>query len=924
MKKLILILIIIFPFIGFAQFEAGEYVNADTIKKGGVPVFVNHLQNLSPDDSSKIPVHKGSYIDWESAVDEKVLLINPNTGYPLYTGYLSSNDFCVNYMEDGGHFFTVYPDSLFDVAKNSWLKSGDTISVPSSPVETDPKYSADTTGLTTNYLVKKKADGFSNSSIFDTGTNVGISNASPGAKLDIIGTSNNQFVLGTNRTDNTAKYAYVNIPHYSNSEERFLAIFGQTTEDANEVWYGGGSGGANAATTLKFYTAPNNTTLTGLERFRITPTGNVGIGTTTPSTKLDVNGVITATGGNSTDWNAKLSSFTEVDPKYATDSSLIKTSIRNLIADTSNYLRVETDPVFSVSLANDITASDTTRWGVNSGTPNTSTTGYILKNKNDTIKNSVIFEDATGNIGIGTEAPSTKFHFVGDLTQEQRENPLYIFKRKNPAGESGVVTARNLGSMNWEGWDSDSYYRGARIQGVSTESYTTTAGGTKIALFTTLNGTQTLSEKFSFMGDGNLGINTTAPLSKLVTVGSIATNLNMFNFVNSDVNKIRTTIYQATDTSSFGLKYSQTGSPTLELKGKTGNSLFLVDSAGLRESDPIYSTDSSFIKTGVRDWNSSLAKTIDTADTTRWGAAGSMVYPGAGIPISTGSAWGTSIANNSANWDAGYTYRVTGATAPVLLSSNTISMTQADATHAGYLSYPNFVNFQAGYDYRLTSASGTAPLTLNLSANGLTGSIAQATSSTNGYLSSSNWTTFWNKQAAYAILTTLGSLSNASGVLTNNGSGTLSWGAAGTSQWTTDTYGITYANNVGIGQASGTSAKLLITASGSVHGISVSSASGVGLWGTSIDNYGVVGSSTNNFGVYGLSTNSYGGVFGGLGINVSEGTLRISGIARINADGSFSPPTLTDAAAANNTMYYSSTQSKLVYKDSGGTVHALY
>jgi len=32
---------------------------------------------------------------------------------------------------------------------------------------------------------------------------------------------------------------------------------------------------------------------------------NVGLGTTSPSTKLDVNGVISATGGNSTQWNAK-------------------------------------------------------------------------------------------------------------------------------------------------------------------------------------------------------------------------------------------------------------------------------------------------------------------------------------------------------------------------------------------------------------------------------------------------------------------------------------------------------------------------------------------------------------------------------------------------------------------------------------------
>jgi len=35
-------------------------------------------------------------------------------------------------------------------------------------------------------------------------------------------------------------------------------------------------------------------------------------------------------------------------------------------------------------------------------------------------------------------------------------------------------------------------------------------------------------------------------------------------------------------------------------------------------------------------------------------AGWSMTYPGAGIPLSTGSAWGTSITNNSANWDTAY------------------------------------------------------------------------------------------------------------------------------------------------------------------------------------------------------------------------------------------------------------------------------
>lgn len=38
------------------------------------------------------------------------------------------------------------------------------------------------------------------------------------------------------------------------------------------------------------------------------------------------------------------------------------------------------------------------------------------------------------------------------------------------------------------------------------------------------------------------------------------------------------------------------------------------------------------------------------------GGSGSMTYPGSGIPLSTGSAWGTSITNNSANWNTAYSW----------------------------------------------------------------------------------------------------------------------------------------------------------------------------------------------------------------------------------------------------------------------------
>jgi len=57
----------------------------------------------------------------------------------------------------------------------------------------------------------------------------------------------------------------------------------------------------------------------------------------------------------------------------------------------------------------------------------------------------------------------------------------------------------------------------------------------------------------------------------------------------------------------------------------------------------------------------------------------------------------------------------------------------------------NSANWDAGYTYRVTSASGTSPLILNLSSNAITGSIPNASSS-DGYLSHSDWTNFNGKE----------------------------------------------------------------------------------------------------------------------------------------------------------------------------------
>jgi hypothetical protein len=53
--------------------------------------------------------------------------------------------------------------------------------------------------------------------------------------------------------------------------------------------------------------------------------------------------------------------------------------------------------------------------------------------------------------------------------------------------------------------------------------------------------------------------------------------------------------------------------------------------------------------------------------------------------------------------------------------------------------------------------------------------MTQANTSTNGWLSSTDWNTFNGKQTAYTNLSTIGALANSAGWLYNNGSGTFSY-----------------------------------------------------------------------------------------------------------------------------------------------------
>lgn len=103
------------------------------------------------------------------------------------------------------------------------------------------------------------------------------------------------------------------------------------------------------------------------------------------------------------------------------------------------------------------------------------------------------------------------------------------------------------------------------------------------------------------------------------------------------------------------------------------------------------------------------------------------------------------------------------------LSGNTLSLTGGTAT----------VNIGSATDVAANTSARHSAVTLGtvngLSLSGQQLSLGLSSTSTTGALSSTDWNTFNSKQTAYTNLTSIGSLTNGSGFLKNNGSGTFSY-----------------------------------------------------------------------------------------------------------------------------------------------------
>ena len=312
---------------------------------------------------------------------------------------------------------------------------------PSQLVWTTPTTGTVTGTGTQNYVTKWSAGGagIENSTIFDNGTNVGIGTTSPSAKLDVAGdilstgditidnstgdpflklkTNAQEYVLRIDQSDgekfqirditnsltpftiNTAG----NVGIGTSSPEELFHVNKDASGDVVLGLFENGTNGAGTSASLQlknhhdvcstvlssyrnganfgadFIVKTSNGSNGSIDEvFRITESGNVGIGTTSPGAKLEVNGGIRAIGGQ---------------------------------IDASPYVgafRFYDGAIYRGGLG-------TGQW---SGVGNSADIVQSLNNVNYFISNSqtaLVKVESGGNVGIGTSSPGTKLDVNGSI-----------------------------------------------------------------------------------------------------------------------------------------------------------------------------------------------------------------------------------------------------------------------------------------------------------------------------------------------------------------------------------------------------------------------------------------------------------------------------------------------------------------------------
>ena len=437
-----------------------------------------------------------------------------------------------------------------------------------------------------NNFVIRDADSTERFTILKTNGNIGIGTTAPADKLSVISGSTriaSTALAGALYFGNDTSNIYL---QRDNSYDLSLVQNG----DSNSALYLASAGSvyvnidSNNNDTDKAFIVQNNALKAGTELFRIQENGNVGIGTSNPTAKLQVGTQVFGSAPDANYFVVGNNDFTGAGPVGAVNGYPV-TANRNQVTASifdvvggweringshallrvSAYDVINSTPALTVLNNGNVgigTTSPGAKLDVNGDvyvSPNTAGKNtFILSTnasndarllmKSDTTTKVDIQANGTsyfngGNVGIGTTVPTGSLHVnnsvanipilnLGGGVADNNVSDLYVLNSYNTA--SGVGFAAKVIGVNISGSLTNGNIPVQRTVWSGVTSATAIALGTDgpregtqdnaFQIWTTSQGVAgtSLTQKFSLTSTGDVGIGTTSPVAKLQVAGNIS------------------------------------------------------------------------------------------------------------------------------------------------------------------------------------------------------------------------------------------------------------------------------------------------------------------------------------------------------------------------------------------------------------------
>ena len=345
-------------------------------------------------------------------------------------------------------------------------------------------------------------------------------------------------------------------------------------------------------------------------------TGNVGIGTTTPSQKLEVNGAVLAG-----DYRGSTHIYLTSPDSWifrstgGTERMKIDSAGSLLLGNTTAYQKVIFDPTPSTVLGNGtLTITPSTAPG--SGTAQFYTR-FLDRTGGGTTKHNVIVD---GKVGIGTTSPGTELQISTTMTSSPTSNIFLDVEGSNTTGGGGSIifgTSASAGTPSTY----NAKITGTRVSGG-------TGGDSQLGFWTTLVSDSTNpQERMTITKEGNVGIGTSTPGEKLDVNGSV--QANNFKVAEKIIHKgdAHTFIHFTSDTITF-----DTGGSTVLTLDSSQN----VNATGTISGSDVY----------INDWGSVSASLASIQQ------AGGVNGTGASNKVAIWSDTDTLTSDTNLHWDS--------------------------------------------------------------------------------------------------------------------------------------------------------------------------------------------------------------------------------------------------------------------------------